>query len=83
VTRARKTIAVSDVRDLINGMLADSNDDRSEGRTALAVALETILMNTGNYRGYQALRSEYLPADQQTADRVLRDGYDDTRRRYF
>jgi hypothetical protein len=55
----------------------------AEGRQALAVLVENMLMSTGNYRGFGYLPSEYLPAEQQTNDRVLRDGHDDTRRRYF
>jgi hypothetical protein len=50
---ARKTIPVDRVREIANAMLADSIDDRAEGRTAIAVLLESILMETGNYHGFQ------------------------------
>jgi hypothetical protein len=64
-------------------MLAASADDRVSGRQALAIALESILMDTGNYRGFNYLRSEFLPSAEQTNGNVLRDGYDDSRRVYF
>ena len=80
---ARKTIEVAKVKDLINGMLANSTDDHVEGRRALALALESVLLETDNYHGFRYLASEYLPAAEQTYTQVLRDGYDDSRRRYF
>jgi len=41
-------------------------------------------MDTGNYRGFQYLSSEYLPVEEQVqGSQVLKDNFDDTRRRYF
>jgi hypothetical protein len=72
---ARKTVEIATVRDTVNRMLAAPNGT-AEGRRALAVLAESILMSTGNYRGFG-----YLPSEL-SAPGVLRDGYDDTRRRY-
>ncbi len=48
----RKTIVVSDIKDKANAMLADSDSDLIEGRQAVAILIESILMDTGNYHGY-------------------------------
>ena len=82
MARARKTVEVAAVRDRINNMIASSPDSYVAQREALALALECVLMDTGNYRGFSFLGSEYLPAEEQTLDNVLRDGYDGSRRRY-
>ena len=74
MTRRRKTNAVDNVRKIANRMLADSIDDASEGRTAVAVMLERVLLDTGNYKGFR-----YLPG-------VIVDGVrrgDETRRAYY
>jgi hypothetical protein len=82
---ARKTYAVSDLRDKVNRMIAHShkNDDPDTApfgsvigranRTALFVLLESVLHDTDNYRGFQ-----YLDG----ADAVRADRYDDTARKY-
>lgn len=80
---ARKTIRVADVADKINAMIAATADDMTRERQALAGALESILLDTGNYHGFRYLPSEYLPADQQTAENVLRPDYDETRVCYY
>ena len=49
----RKTLEVSVLRDKINQMLADSDDDKTEGRTVLALVLEFVLMESGNYSGFR------------------------------
>lgn len=79
----RTTIRVGDLVAKFNGMIAATPDDMARERSALASALESVLHDTGNYRGFSYLPSECLPAEEQTADTVLRAGFDDTRRRYF
>lgn len=76
--RRRKTIAVDDVRKIANRMLADSVDSAGEGREAVAVLIERVLMDTGNYKGYR-----HLPGvmDYGT-DPPNRIG-DETRRAYY
>lgn len=51
--RPRKTIEIEAVKLSINGMLARSADDHAQGRVALAVFLEHLLMDTGNYKGFR------------------------------
>ncbi len=65
--RIRKTIAISDIKARANAMLVDSDTDLIEGREAIAIFLESILMTTGNYHGY--IQDEPVT--------------DDSRRRYF
>lgn len=87
MTAKRKTITVEAVKDLANNMLKFSDEDKAEGRVAVALLLERVLMNTGNYVGFTYLASEYAPTAAPESERdpdapPLRLGYDDTRRRY-
>ena len=52
MTRKRKTIEVEAVKAAANHMLANSLPELTEGRTSVAVLLERVLMDTGNYRGF-------------------------------
>lgn len=81
---ARKTVPVAAITARVNAMMAAPGSG-SAPRAALAVFLETVLMDTGNYHGFRYLQSEYLPAEEQdyANGHVLRPGYDDTRRYYF
>jgi len=78
----RKTIRVTDLVDAANTILA-AEGSTPEGRAAVAHLVSRLLMDANAYRGFTYLRSEYLPADQQTDTNVLRPFYDDTRRRYI
>ena len=60
----RKTIAVEDVKQLINGMLQNSEDSNQAGRDAAISILERVLMDTGNYRGFQYLTQEDMKASE-------------------
>jgi hypothetical protein len=64
-SRKRQTVYVADLRDRVNTMLR-AKDGQPEGRVALSVLLESVLMEAGQYRGFTYL-------DRET---------DDTRRRY-
>jgi hypothetical protein len=79
---SRKTVPVADLVDRANRMLA-ADGSTPEGRAAIAVMVESVLLDTGNYRGFSYLPSEYLPAEEQTPGHVLRDGMDHTRRYYY
>lgn len=78
----RKTVPVEDLIERVNRMIDLA---RTPGeRTTLAVLLESVLMDTGNYNGFQYLPSEFLPGDEQArTGKVLRDDFDDTRRHYY
>lgn len=54
----RKTIEVEKVRRLVNAMLLHSRDDNRSGRAMLQTMIETILMDTGNYKGFLYLTPE-------------------------
>ncbi len=96
--KAKKTIAVSDVKNLINQFLLDSHDSRDDTRTEIGNLLETILMTTGNYCGFKYLsardmkNSEYgntvgINTDEHDANlntyEEMFDKTDPTRVRYF
>ena len=49
----RKTVTVESLRNHVNHMLTESVDDAKEGRIALHVLLESVLMDTGNYHGFR------------------------------
>lgn len=77
---ARKTIAVQELKDRVNSMLKDSAPEMVESRTALGVLLSSVLMDTGNYAGFNYLPSEFVDSGVR---RVLREGYDKTRVFYY
>lgn len=81
MSRKRKTFEVDTLRQMVNSRLEQSTCSPNE-RLAMASVLEQVLMATGNYRGYNLLRSEYLPAEEQTDGKVIRDDADNSRRRY-
>jgi hypothetical protein len=66
----RKTFDVDDFRITVNAMIADSHNSAREGRIALALLLENVLMKSGNYKGFR-----YSDGDLGNAD--------DTRRVYY
>lgn len=66
----RKTYDVDTLRIDVNAMIADSAESAREGRIALAVMLENVLMKTGNYHGFR-----YADGDLGRRD--------DSRRVYF
>lgn len=74
--RIRKTVAVADLKDRVNKILAHAPTTR-QNRIAVASLLEGVLMDTGNYKGFQYLHTE-LDLNGQ-----LRPKHDDTRRRYI
>ena len=56
----RKTIKVEEVKILVNHMLLNSCDDNRSGREALQTLIETILMETGNYNGFNYLTPVHM-----------------------
>jgi hypothetical protein len=74
----RSTVNVSYVKEKANYFLEHSDDSQSEQRKGTAGMLEAVLFETDNYKGFSLLSSEW-----DNAKWALRDGYDDTRRRYF
>lgn len=80
---ARKTVDVESLRERANSILATSHDDLAEKRRGVIALLEAALFSVDNYHGYRFLPSEFLPAEEQTSESVLREGYDETRRYYI
>lgn len=75
---AKKTVGVEWVKDKTNELLALSADEMEWQRRGAASLLEAILFETGNYKGYSFLSSEW---DEDT--QTLRMGFDDSRRKYM
>jgi hypothetical protein len=63
----RKTISVEDVKTIANGMLANSQEQLTESREAIAVLLERVLLDTSNYKGYR-----HIDGNQGHTDPTLR-----------
>jgi hypothetical protein len=86
---ARKTFSVTDLRDQVNRYLATpafpgaGEAEARVAREAVAGMLESVLFATGNYHGFRLLASEFLPAEEQNGDNVLRLDYDGSRRHYL
>ncbi len=59
--KAKKTINVTVVKELINQFILDSHNDRDDSRGEMGNLLETVLMATGNYR-----RCRYLTTRDMT-----------------
>lgn len=80
----RKTVEIDVLKDAANAFLAAPDSFSIEGRDAasmrlgVASLLETALHRSGNYKGFQHLATEWDAENWR-----LRDGYDDSRRRYF
>lgn len=73
---ARKTITVADLVAKTNRMIAASKENiphDTEGRLALCTLIESVLHDTGNYRGFQ-----YLDGHEA----VIAGDYDGSARRY-
>lgn len=74
----RKTMTVERLVQKANAMLAASNPERVAERNGVIGFIESVLNETGNYRGFSYLRSQWNEDESG-----LREDYDDTRRRYF
>ena len=63
-TKKRKTISVEYIRNKVNFQLLNTPDDMKETRETLQILIETILCETGNYKGFRKL----TPLDMVTSD---------------
>lgn len=89
---SRKTIKVETVRDECNRLLA-SEYGTPDYRLGISVALEWLLMLSGNYNGFKYLTKDEVPEnekpgivweeDQQGRPAPNFTVADETRRRYF
>lgn len=76
MSRPRKTIEITKVVEIANRMLEASNDDAAEGRTAIALMLESILFEANAYAGFSYLGVEVGEDDVPVIP-------DETRRHYY
>jgi len=74
----RKTVTIASLKATVNGMLADSVPSATDGRVALAVLIERILMDAGAYHGFRYLSGVM----DMTTDPPNMIG-DETRRSYY
>lgn len=80
---SRKTISVEAVKALVNRRL-DALDTSKEQRRELGHLLESVLHQTGNYKGFRYLPSEHAEEPPYAPGTThLKPGYDDTRRSYL
>lgn len=83
--RKRKTVAVTEAVAVANRMLANST---GTGRQGIIVLIETLLHESGNYRGFRYLEAHEVPAGQLPGiipgETNAENQYpDDTRRAYY
>ena len=76
--RPRKSYPVETLRVKVNTMLSASKPEAISCRLTMASLLENVLMDTGNYKGFQ-----YLASELTVNGTGLRPGADESRRRYF
>lgn len=62
---SKKTIKVDDLRIAINKRIAEDEHWNPDVRQELIYVLEDILHRTGNYRGFQYLGQDEVPADHK------------------
>lgn len=80
---ARKTVEVSKVVSIANKMLENTGDDDTQLRLGVSALVESVLFETGNYKGFNYLESEFKPASEQSlGESPLKENYDDSRRQY-
>ena len=52
MSKKKKTYSVSTLTDKVNRMILHSPDRHKDGRESLQVMIESVLMETGNYKGF-------------------------------
>ena len=55
---ARKTFNVADFKELVNNTLATTGESELQYRCGIIAALEHVLHETGNYRGFRYLSKD-------------------------
>ena len=58
---ARKTFNVADFKELVNNILATTGEAEFQYRCGVIAALEHVLHETGNYRGFRYLYKDEIP----------------------
>lgn len=73
----RKTVDVGFVLDRANAYLRLTHDDNAEGRMAVAGLVESVLMETGNYKGFGYTDQNGAPVH------YVKGETDESRRQYY
>lgn len=63
--RARKTIPIMDIKKRVNNFLRDTKDFMKPERESMAMMLESILTDTGNYKGFGYITKESMKANSK------------------
>ena len=58
--KSRKTFKVSDLKEEANRIFLESQDSYVQGRKAIFTFVETILMKTNNYRGFNYIGNDKI-----------------------
>lgn len=72
--KVRKTIEVSIIKNMVNDMLLNSSNDQKDTRESMGRMIESVLMATGNYKGFRYLTNK----DMEYSDNGNSIGIDDT-----
>ena len=65
MAKKRKTFKVSELTDMVNHFLANSFYTDPATRKGMMVVLESVLNETGNYKGYRYLSKQEVPKNQK------------------
>jgi hypothetical protein len=61
----RKTVPIVDLIDRVNEFLFHSPDDQAQARSQMAMFLEKILMDNGQYQGFNYLNPNQMLMSQE------------------
>lgn len=62
MSKAKKTIEVSRIKEMVNHYLKHSDQSEYGERLGECLLLEAILMETGNYKGFRYLETDEVEA---------------------
>jgi hypothetical protein len=88
----RKTIEINNIKEKINGIILNSEDNQKEVRESLGLLLEEILMETNNYKGFKYLTKKDMELsysgttvgiNDDQKGKTLFEGTDSTRIYYY
>jgi hypothetical protein len=62
--KARKTVEITTIREKANAFFANSKNELAGERKTLQMFVADLLMNTGNYRGFNYLEKHHVVLGQ-------------------
>jgi hypothetical protein len=74
---ARKTVEVEKIKNRVNRLIENTLDDPAadDTRMTLAILIEGILLDTGNYKGFRYLDIEFEDGEVKTYGNLTRRHY--------